>query len=204
MCPKTNEGDGAVGEQESFLDLIQRVRAADEDAAADLVRRYEPQIRRVIRIRMTDPGVRRVMDSMDICQSVMASFFVRAASGQYELETPEQLIKLLATMARNKVVNQVHKQRAIRRDVRRMEKVGVDEMQVAGSGGTPSMVVHHRELLSEAHKRLSDEERELAERRASGEAWSDIAKELGGTPDGLRMRLNRALDRVAGELGLDE
>ena len=33
---------------------------------------------------------------MDICQSVMASFFVRAALGQYQLNTPEQLLNLLA------------------------------------------------------------------------------------------------------------
>ena len=40
---------------------------------------------------------------MDICQSVLGSFFVRAATGQYKLETPEHLLKLLTTMARNKL-----------------------------------------------------------------------------------------------------
>ena len=34
--------------------------------------------------------------------------------------------------------------------------------------------------------------------------WNEIAAELGGTPDGHRMRLTRALDRVAPELGLDD
>jgi hypothetical protein len=31
----------------------------------------------------------------DICQSVMASFFVRAAAGQFNLERPDELIRLL-------------------------------------------------------------------------------------------------------------
>jgi RNA polymerase sigma-70 factor (ECF subfamily) len=39
---------------------------------------------------------------MDICQSVLASFFVRAAVGQFELDRPEPLVGLLIGMARNK------------------------------------------------------------------------------------------------------
>src|SRR5436190_19412627 len=86
----------------SFTDLIRLIRNGDADAAAELVRRYEPAIRRSLRLRL-DPRLRRTCDSMDICQAVMGSFFVRAASGQYDLETPEELLKLLATMARYKL-----------------------------------------------------------------------------------------------------
>ena len=89
----------------SFTDLLQRVRAGDERAAEELFHSYEAQIRRVVRVRLTDPGLRRQLDSVDICQSVMADFFVRVALGRFELETADQLIKLLATMARNKLLN---------------------------------------------------------------------------------------------------
>ncbi len=92
---------------ESFQTLIARVRSGDEQAAAELVRLYEPAIRRAARVRLLDTRLNRLLDSMDICQSVMASFFVRTALGQYELETPDQLLKLLATMTRNKLANQV-------------------------------------------------------------------------------------------------
>ena len=51
---------------------------------------------------------------------------------------------------------------------------------------------------------LTDEERQLAELRGEGLAWADIAEQLGGTPAGRRMQLTRAVDRVAGELGLDD
>ena len=66
-------------EEESPSELIRQVRNGDEAAAVELVRRYEPVIRRQIRVwlRMQDPRLRRVFDSMDVCQSVMASFFVR-------------------------------------------------------------------------------------------------------------------------------
>src|SRR5262245_29454715 len=101
----------------SFLELMHRVRTGDQDAATELVRRYEPTIRRIVRFRLGGASL-AVFDSMDICQSVLSSFFVRVASGQYTLETPEQLIKLLATLARSKLAFQLRKQHAQRRDPR--------------------------------------------------------------------------------------
>jgi hypothetical protein len=38
---------------------------------------------------------------MDICQSVLATFFVRVAAGEYDLKEPDDLIKLLPNMTRN-------------------------------------------------------------------------------------------------------
>jgi RNA polymerase sigma-70 factor (ECF subfamily) len=66
----------------SFAEFIRRVRAGDESAAAELVRRYEPLIRREVRLHLEDQRLCRLFDSMDVCQSVLASFFVRAAVGQ--------------------------------------------------------------------------------------------------------------------------
>ncbi len=97
-----------------FTNLIQRVRAGEEDAVRELVRDYEPFIRRSIQIRLRDPRLRRVFDSMDICQSVLASFCVRATLGQYELSEPNQLPKLLHAMARNKLAHEVQKLRAVK------------------------------------------------------------------------------------------
>jgi RNA polymerase sigma-70 factor (ECF subfamily) len=51
---------------------------------------------------------------------------------------------------------------------------------------------------------MTQEEWQVAERRSQGLPWADIASELGGTAEGLRKQLARAVDRVSGELGLDE
>jgi hypothetical protein len=51
---------------------------------------------------------------------------------------------------------------------------------------------------------LSQEKRWLAEQRALGRAWADIAAERSETPEALRKRLGRAVDRVVHELGLEE
>ncbi len=140
---------------------------------------------------------------MDVCQAVLGSFFVRAAAGQYELERPEHLLRLLKGMARKKLLHQVRQERAACRDVRRLEAVPGED-GTAGAEPTPSRVVAGRDLLEAVRARLTPDERQLADRRALGQEWGPIAAELGGSPDGRRKQLNRALDRVARELGLDD
>src|SRR5438477_10073875 len=131
----------------AFAALMRRVRAGDGEAAAELVHRFEPNVRRVIRLRLTDPRLRRLLDSVDVCQSVLANFFVRVAAGQFDLETPEQLLKLLATMARNKFLNLVEKHQADRRDVRRLQTGAYEALAaVAAEQETPSAVVMGKEL----------------------------------------------------------
>jgi RNA polymerase sigma-70 factor (ECF subfamily) len=190
--------------EQSFRALLRRVRAGEEAAAAEVVRHFEPEIRRIVRLRLTDPRLGRVLDSMDICQSVLANFFVRAAAGQFELDSPEQLLKLLTTMARNKLLNQAQKARAGRRDQRRLCADGDTLLEhVAAAQETPSQIVAGKELLEKARALLSDEERNLAEQRVQGRDWDEIAAALGGRPEALRKKLARALDRVTRQLGLD-
>lgn len=191
-------------EAPSFDDLIRRVRAGDQDAATELVQRYQPAIRRAVRFRLADARLGTLLDSMDICQSVLASFFIRAASGQYQLQTPAQLLKLLTAMARNKLNSQARKQLAQRRDRRRVAGGGPDEGRLVAAGENPSTVVAARDLLQEVHRRLSPEERRLLELRNQGYDWSTIASEPGGGAEALRRRLSRALDRIADQLDLDD
>src|SRR5262249_19119170 len=193
----------AMTEKSSFRDLILRTRAGDQDAAAELVRRYEPTIRRAVRFRLSDARLGRVLESMDVCQSVLASFFVRAAAGQFELDQPEQLLRLLVTMARNKLASQARQEQAERSDNRRA-RPAADPQELAAPDPSPSEQVASRELLEEVRRRLSPDERRLVELRNEGLEWADIATQLGGNAVALRKQLSRALDRVTQELGIDE
>jgi RNA polymerase sigma-70 factor (ECF subfamily) len=186
----------------SFGELIVRVRRGDEQAAAELVRRYEPTIRRAVRFRLTDARLRRTCDSMDVCQSVMASFFVRAALGQYDLDTPEQLLRLLTTMARNKLLNQARDQHAARRDNRLLRDVS--DLEVVSAAPGPPQEVEARELLQEVHRRLTPEELRLVELRNQGHDWASIARQVGGTAAALRQKLHRAVARLSQEFGLED
>jgi RNA polymerase sigma factor (sigma-70 family) len=193
-----------MSEDEAFRDLICRVRAGDQQAATELVQRYEPAIRLAVRRRLTDSKLRRVFDSIDVCQSIFPYFFDGAKTGRFELDDPEQLLKLLSTMARNKVTSYERKHRAARRDPRGVQRHGRDRMDGVDHGPGPSEVVAAQDLLLEFRKRLSAEERRIADLRALGRSWPEIAAEIGGSPDALRMQLTRAWDRLARELGMEE
>jgi RNA polymerase sigma-70 factor (ECF subfamily) len=188
---------------ETFCELMRRIRAGDEHAAVELVNRFEPAIRREIRLRLRDPRLQRVLDSLDICQSVLKSFFVRAAAGQYELEEPDDLVKLLVAMARNKLAFQARRERAQRRDYRRIALHPVDDLSISGRSPGPSELAETKELLVEMRKQLSAEERQIADLRAEGRQWSEVAAQLGGNPEARRMQLGRAIDRIASQLGLN-
>jgi RNA polymerase sigma factor (sigma-70 family) len=193
-----------MGDDPSFADFLQRIRGGDDRAAEELVRRFEPVLRVEIKLRMADPKLRRLLDPADICQSVLGSFFARAALGQFDLDGPDQLKGLLMTMARNKVAAQARKQRTLRRDTRREKAVGDGEVDLPTNDPSPSRLIAGREILEQFLSRLTDEERRLADLRAKGQTWIEIAAQLGGTPEARCKQLARATDRAARELSLAE
>jgi RNA polymerase sigma-70 factor (ECF subfamily) len=187
-----------------FAEFLQRIRAGDEQAAQELVARYEPVVRREVRARLRDPRLRRLFDSADFCQSVFASFFVRAAAGQYDLDHPAHLSNLLLSMARRKLAFCLRHQRAQRRDNRRLHEGEEPLHQAADLRASPSEQVGRQELLLLVRQRLSAEENQIALLRGQGCSWSEVAARLGGTPEARRVQLARALDHVARALKLDE
>lgn len=194
-----------MSESIPFAEFLRRIRAGDEQAATELVRQYEPLIRRAVRIRLEDKRLCRLFDSMDVCQSVLASFFVRTAAGQYDLERPEQLLKLLVSMARNKLASAARGQHRECRDQRRQAGGDPEQLEIlAAAAPTPSRVVAGQDLLQQFRQRLTDEERQIADLRGQGFGWVEIAAQLGGLPQTRRMQLTRAVERVSRELGLDE
>jgi RNA polymerase sigma-70 factor (ECF subfamily) len=191
-----------MSEESAFGNLIRGIRAGEEEAAVEFVRRYETLVRRQVRWFLTDPKLCRLFDPEDVCQMVLASFFLRAAAGQYDLENPEQLVRLLTTITRNKVAWLARKQRACPADQRRVQDSGwEDEVQATGPG--PSTEIRSRELLQQVQQGLSEEERRLKSLRDEGCTWDEIAGRLGGTAAARCRQLKRALQRVAGELGID-
>jgi len=187
-----------------FSDFVRRIRAGDETAAQELVRHYEPLIRREVRLHLEDRRLQRLFDSMDICQSVLASFFPRMAEGQYDVNRPEDLVKLLVKMARNKLASAARRQYRQRRDQRRHALVpSLGLYQVADPNPSPGDLVAGIELMQRFQNLLSPEERQVADLRSQGLAWADIAERLGGKARARRMQLSRAAERVLRQLGWD-
>jgi RNA polymerase sigma factor (sigma-70 family) len=94
--------------------VLRRLANGCEDAARELVERYSPVIRRVIR-RHLDRLARPVLDSMDLTQQVWASFFCRELYAE-ALRDPDALRSFLCAMGRNKALAASRGQRARKRD----------------------------------------------------------------------------------------
>lgn len=186
-----------------FAVLLTRVRAGDPAAAEELVRTYEPAIRVAVRASLVDPKLRRQFDTVDVCQSVLASFFVRAAAGQFDLSDPAQLVALLVRMTRNKVATRARYHTQDKRDVKAVAGTDSALGGVAAAGRDPGSVLAGKELYDRVLAGLSDEEKELVRRRADGDDWVAISAAMGGTPEARRKQLSRAISRVGADLGLE-
>lgn len=189
----------------SFQATVSAARAGDESAAARLVREYEPELRRYVRFRLTHPGVRRFLDSLDVCQSVLAAFFVHLQGGQLELIQPRQVFRLLAVMAENKVRDKVRRHRAARRGGGLNDTAPpVETIDLPGTAPDPADVVEGRELVAAIRDRLPPDDRAAVERWLTGANWDDIAAAAGTTAEAVRKRVTRSIDRAARDLGLIE
>ena len=121
-----------------------------------------------------------------------------------DLDDPGQLIRLLVTMARNKLASAARREHRKKRDYRR---TGGDEEALAavvGSDPTPSQMLEGRDLIEQVRARLTEDECSLADLRGEGLTWEEIAVQLGGTAQARRVQFGRAIDRVAADLKLDE
>jgi len=186
-----------------FAEFVRRIRAGDDSAAEELVRRYEPLIRREARMMVEDERLNRAFDSVDVSQSVLGSFFARAASGQFDLESPDQLPRLLVAMARNKLASRARRERCLRRDVRRTA-IGISPAlaQLADQSPQPGEVLARQELLAQVQESLTTEEHEIIDLRNKGLSWQEVAQRLGGSGQARRMQLSRGLERVGRVLRL--
>jgi RNA polymerase sigma-70 factor (ECF subfamily) len=186
----------------SLRDLLGRARAGDEQAAADLARRLESALARCIRVWLRDPRIRRQFDTVDVCQSVLLNFFLRLELGQFELNSSEDLLKLLRKMARNKFLNLIEHAQARKRDDRRNVAQTALDLERAGAGSSPSFHLTVEELAEKARACLDDDERRLVELRKLERTWEEIGTELKLSPEAARKRHKRAVERATKILGL--
>jgi len=188
-----------------FSQLLAAARAGDERAMENIVKDYGPEIRRFIRVRLTDLRIRRLMDSVDVCQSVLARFFEGLASGNLEVRQPAELVRLLTTMARNRVVDHVRQEKSRRRggDMH-LSTRPVESHPVVDSAPDPSEAAMRHDLFDTLKVGFDADDYRLVEQCLSGRSWEDLSNEYSVKPDALRKRFTRAVDRAAQRVGLLE
>lgn len=180
----------------SFAELLERVQAGDDAAMAELIAGYEPQIRRVIRMRLGAP-LRRLVDTVDIAQSVHCDLATALREGRLELATEMDLVRYAVGMARKKILRHAahwtRQQRDLGREVPLDER---DTPEPEADDTTPSARLAVDELEATLERNGTPLEREVIGLRRQGLDNRQIADRIGKSPDAVRMILQRARQRL--------
>jgi DNA-directed RNA polymerase specialized sigma24 family protein len=193
-------------DEQALSGLLDRALRGDQLACSQLVRQLEPVIRRAVRVHLpVDDPLRRCFDSLDISQSVLMNFLAKAEAGAIQFQNPAQLRVLLRQMAAQRFIDKKRFAEADRRDCRR-DTGGRTLFAISTAGADPAEIVAERELYEEIRRSFSSRERELADLWVAGHTFAEIAERLRNTagkpikPNAVRMALQRAFLRVAGQL----
>lgn len=186
--------------QREFADLMRRVQAGRDDAAArELLERYEADILRVVRRRLA-PKLRSKFDSTDFVQAVWASFFANPPPAQ-ALDRPEALGAYLQKLAQHKVIDAVRQRlQAQKYNVNRENSLdGSAAYQAAGLTAqqpTPSQVAMAREEWDRLLEGQPARYRQILLLRRQGHSHREIAHKLGLDETTIRRAIRNLAPRL--------
>jgi RNA polymerase sigma factor (sigma-70 family) len=196
--------DDESTEQSELRRFIARIRDGDQDAARELLLRYEPKIRLVVR-RQLPRLLRSRFDSQDFVQSIWGSFFRRMRANPSELEDPRSLIAILVQAARHKVIDEFRRASGPKRDVRREESIwdGARPRDITDLCDSPSEVAEASEALGRLRALIPADRRMVLDLKAAGLSSKEIAGQVGLSERTVR-RVIEDLRRRAGMDGAEE
>src|SRR5246127_2015445 len=119
---------GALGDESDVHGFLARIQAGDEEAARELLRRFEAEVRLVVR-RQLPRLLRSRFDSLDFLQSVWGSFFRRMRTAPTEFEDSRHLVAFLARAAKNKVIDEYRRAASRKQDMHREEPLWGDGLR---------------------------------------------------------------------------
>jgi DNA-directed RNA polymerase specialized sigma24 family protein len=183
-----------TAELQEFFALIQ---GGDEGTVDALLREMDPFLRRVIRMRLLDGRLRRAVDTTDILQSLLKDFLRQGAASEPAETSSTELCAYLAAAVRHKVQTRLRKER-------RHAGSLPEEWEPVSTEPDVGKGVEDQDLAAAIRRRLDASVRLLFDLKAEGLTWQEIAAQVGGRADALRMRLNRAVATVLNELGDQE
>lgn len=171
----SQDGDG------DLVRVLDRIRAGDEDAARELLGRYEAEVRLVVR-RQLPRLLRSRFDSIDFLQSVWGDFFQRVRTGPAEFQDERHLVGFLARAAKNKVIDQYRRAASQKGNMHREEPIVTDAgrpRELPDDGDSPSELAEARETLDRLLVKLPSERRDVVELKAQGLSSREIGERLG-------------------------
>src|SRR3954465_5704675 len=173
--PQPQRGESELSE------FLRRIQAGDEGAARELLQRYEPEVRLVVR-RQLPRLLRSRFDSLDFLQSVWGSFFRRVRGEPAEFEDSRHLVAFLARAAKNKVIDEYRRAASRKQDMHREEPLWADgdrPRDLAAHEATPSQAAAAHEAFGRLRDLLPTDRRAILELKAEGLSSREIGERLG-------------------------
>jgi RNA polymerase sigma-70 factor (ECF subfamily) len=184
---------------ESFDDLMKRLRASDPEAAQIIFDRFARRLVGLARGHL-HARLRAKVDPEDVLQSAFTSFFRRQAAGEFTPEGWDGLWSLLTIITLRKCGHQARHFRALCRDVSRESPV-VDEDSVSGWEAiarepTPAEAAVLAETVRQLMAGLEGRDRDIVSLALQGHTAAEISTSL----ERPQRAVYRVLERVKKQL----
>jgi RNA polymerase sigma-70 factor, ECF subfamily len=184
----------------TFDDLMRRVEAGNQEAAAEVFRLYAHRLIALAR-KALDTRCRAMLSGSDVAEEVLNSFFQRQARDPYDVESDSALWALLTEIALRKCRKWNRHFVARKRGpglVRSLQVVGEDGAgwDVAGGGPTPDDAAVLAETVAELYRGLKQNERAICEMRLQNYQVREIADRLNLSEETVSRKLGRIKDKL--------
>lgn len=168
----------------AFGRLRDRARAGDPEALGALLRGFEDDVRRMVRLRLPR-ALRGQLDSTDLVQSLYRSLLASAGGRATEFESPGRFLGYLAGMVRFKVLEEYRHRTSQKHDLKREVPLYVREgdreqpRPLTGTEPTPSQHVLADEQLDRLVGAADARQAAIVALRREGWTFEEIAGRLG-------------------------
>jgi RNA polymerase sigma-70 factor (ECF subfamily) len=189
-----------VSADQSFDELMTRLRARDGEAAREVFNRFAGRLIGLARARL-HRALRAKVGAEDVVQSVFKSFFRCHADGQFDLRDWDGLWSLLVVITARKCGRQLRRFHQAGRDVRKERPApeGSDAphgFEALARDPSPEEAAVLTETLEQVMRGLEERERQVLELRLQGYTVPEIGARLGRTEytvEGILRRLRQKL-----------
>ena len=188
-----------------LADLLEKARAGDEAAANQIVTRFEPELRTLIRARLPQK-LRKVFDSGDALQEVWRSFLCpKRGAENAVVPASDQIRAYLMTMVKNRVSEEHRKFTQTRKYDLGLERPLIHTLgdkttpvDLPSQDPTPSQICMADEALKGMLKGQPSKEQFMLERRHLGWTHGEIADAIGQTERTVRRFFEKLQHRMIG------
>jgi RNA polymerase sigma-70 factor (ECF subfamily) len=190
-----------VSADDSFLDLITRLRAGDSDAAGEIFRRFARRLIGLARLRL-DARLQSKVDPEDVVQSALKSFFVRHAGGEFDLSSWDSLWSLLTVITLRKCGHKLEYFQAACRDVQRevtpqrRDDDSSASWEAIAREPRPEEAAELAETVEQLFRDFDAEHRSIFELSLQGCSIPEISSQLNTSERTVYRRLERIKGRL--------